>query len=153
MITFLNASLSLWTGLPSAEFSITAEKTLAHFTTPKGWFKKLRISEIVYFRNLKLGYFGDVIEPPSAVFSVCHNLYQKLVFCWHVFWQMHKLQIHKLVSRHDHLNISTMYSVFDWKVFEIISYRWVFLESTKISVSEEPNALERHHFSLCHCGN
>ena len=26
-------------------------------------------------------------------------------------WQMHKLQIHKLVSRRDHLNISTMYSV------------------------------------------
>ena len=33
------------------------------------------------------------------------------VFCWHVFWQMHKFQIHKLVSRCDHLNISTMYSV------------------------------------------
>ena len=26
-----------------------------------------------------------VIEPPSVVFSVCHNLYQKLVFCWHVY--------------------------------------------------------------------
>ena len=33
------------------------------------------------------------------------------VFCWHVFWQMHKFQIHQLVSRCDHLNISTMYSV------------------------------------------
>ena len=56
---------------------------------------------------------------------------------------MHKLQIHKLVSRHDHLNISTMYSVFDWNEFEILSYRWAFLESTKISASEELNALEK----------
>ena len=36
-----------WTGLSSADFSITVELTLAHFTTPKGWFKKLSISEIV----------------------------------------------------------------------------------------------------------
>ena len=66
------------------------------------------------------------------------------------FWQMHKLQIHKLVSRHDHLNISTMYSVFDWKKFEILSYRRAFLESTKISASEEPNAFEKApvHFML-----
>ena len=56
---------------------------------------------------------------------------------------MHKLQIHKLVSRRDHLNTSTMYSVFDWKEFEILSYRWAFLESTEISASEEPNALEK----------
>ena len=59
------------------------------------------------------------------------------------FWQMHKFQIHKLVSRRDHLNISTMYSVFDWKEFEILSYRQTFLESTEISTSEELNALEK----------
>ena len=58
-------------------------------------------------------------------------------------WQMHKLQIHKLVSRYDHLNVSTMYSIFDWKEFELLLYRWVFLKSTKISDSEEPNALEK----------
>ena len=69
---------------------------------------------------------GEYLELPSAVFSVCQNCYQVLVFCWHVFWQMHKFQIHKLVSRHDHLNISTMYSVFDWKEFEILSYRQAF---------------------------
>ena len=56
---------------------------------------------------------------------------------------MHKLQIHKLVSRRDHLNISTMYSIFDWKEFELLSYRWTFLESTEISATEEPNALEK----------
>ena len=84
-----------------------------------------------------------ILELPSAVFSVCQNHYQKLVFCWHVFWQMHKLQIHKLVSRCDHLNVSTMYRVFDWKEFEILSYRWAFLESTEISASEELNTLEK----------
>ena len=56
---------------------------------------------------------------------------------------MHKLQIHKLVSRRDHLNISTMYSVFDCKEFEILSYRQAFLESNEISASEELNALEK----------
>ena len=56
---------------------------------------------------------------------------------------MHKFQIHKLVYRRDHLNVSTMYSVFDCKEFELLSYRWAFLESTKISASEEQNALEK----------
>ena len=93
-----------------------------------------------------------ILEPPSAVFSVCQNCDQKLVFCWHVFWQMHKLPIHKLVSRHDHLNISTMYSVFDWKEFEILSYRWAFLESTEISASEELMLWKRYHLSLWCCG-
>ena len=55
-------------------------------------------------------------------------------------WQMHKLQIHKLVSRHNHLNVSTMYSIFE---FELLSYRQAFLESTEISTSEEQNALEK----------
>ena len=36
-----------------------------------------------------------------------------------------------------------MYSIFDWKEFELLSYRWAFLESTKISASEETNALEK----------
>ena len=58
-----------------------------------------------------------ILDLPSAVFSVCQNHYQMLVFCWHVFWQIHKFQIHKLVSRCEHLNISTMYSVFDWTEF------------------------------------
>ena len=106
------------------------------------------VQEIEYFRNrvFPKSYARLVWGCNWTTFCsmpVCHNLYQKLVFCWHVFWQMHKLQIHKLVSRHDYLNISTVYSVFDSKVFEIISYRQAFLESTKISASEEPNALEK----------
>ena len=36
-----------------------------------------------------------------------------------------------------------MYSVFDWKEFEILSYMQAFLESTEISASEELNALEK----------
>ena len=71
-----------------------------------GWLQKFRNIDIVSLASTR-----GILEPPSAVFSVCQNHYQMLVFCWHVFWQMHKLQIHKLVSRCDHLNISTMYSV------------------------------------------
>ena len=41
------------------------------------------------------------------------------------------------------MTISIVYSIFDWKEFELLSYRWAFLESTKISASEEPNALEK----------
>ena len=103
-----------------------------------GWLQQFRNTDIVPLASPR-----GILEPPSAVFSVCQNHYQKLVFCWHVFWQMHKLQIHKLVSRHDHLNISTMYSIFDWKEFELLSYRWAFLESTEISASEEPNVLKK----------
>ena len=103
-----------------------------------GWLQKFRNTDIVSLASPR-----RILEPPSAVLSVWQNHYQMLVFCWHVFWQMHKFQIHKLVSRCDHLNISTMYSVFDWKEFEILSYRQAFLESTKISASEEINALEK----------
>ena len=111
---------------------------LAHLTTFWRWLQKFCNTDIVSLASPR-----GILELPSAVFSVCQNCYQKLVFCWHVFWQMHKLQIHKLVSRHDHLNISTMYSVFDWKEFEILSYRQAFWESTEISASEELNALEK----------
>ena len=110
---------------------------LAHFTTFSGWLQKFRNTDIVSLASPR-----GILEPPSAVFSVCVNHYQMLVFCWHVFWQMHKLQIHKLVSRRDHLNISTMYSVFDWKEFET-SFRQAFLESIEISASRELNALEK----------
>ena len=88
-----------------------------------GWLQKFCNTDIVSLASAR-----GILELPSAVFSVCQNRYQKLVFCWHVFWQMHKLQMHKLVSRRDHLNISTMYSVFDWKEFEILSYKRAFLE-------------------------
>ena len=103
-----------------------------------GWLQKFHNTDIVSLASPR-----GILEPPSAVFSVCQNRYQMLVFCWQDFWQMHKFQIHKLVSRHDHFNISTMYSVFDWKEFEILSYRQAFLESTEISASEELNALEK----------
>ena len=103
-----------------------------------GWLQKFHNTDIVSLASPRV-----ILEQPSVVFSVCQNRYQKLVFCWEVFWQMHKLQIHKLVSRCDHLNISTMYSIFDWKEFELLSYRQAFLESTEISASEEQNALEK----------
>ena len=101
-----------------------------------GWLQKFCNTDIVSLASPR-----GILELPSAVFSVCQNHYQ--MFCWHVFWQMHIFQIHKLVSRRDHLNISTMYSVFDWEEFEILSYRQAFLQSTEISASEEINALEK----------
>ena len=103
-----------------------------------GWLQKFCNTDIVSLASPR-----GILELPSVVFPVYQNLYQKLVFCWHVFWQMYKLQIHKLVSRHDHLNISTMYSVSDWKEFELLSYRQAFSDSTEISACEEPNALEK----------
>ena len=102
-----------------------------------GWLQKFCNTDIVSLASAR-----GKLEPPSAVFSVCQNHYQKLVFCWHVFWQMHKLQIHKLVSWHDHLNISTMYSVLTEKNLKYYN-TGAFLESTEISASEELNALEK----------
>ena len=57
---------------------------------------------------------------------------------------MHKFQIHKLVSRRDHLNTSTVFlgGHFYRVRNKNLSYRQGFLESTKISASEELNALE-----------
>ena len=46
-----------------------------------------------------------------------------------------------------------MYSVFDLKEFELLSYRRAFLESTEISASEEPNASEKAPVQFVHCGN
>ena len=142
MIKFLNASLF---SFPITEWIrpkwgyMLKQIVFGSFYHPfSGWLQKFCNTDIVSLASPR-----GILEPPSAVFSVCQNHYQMLVFCWHVFWQMHKFQIHKLVSRHDPLNISTMYSVFDWKEFEILSYRQAFLESTEISASEELNALEK----------
>ena len=112
---------------------------LAHLTNLFwGWLKKFRTSEIVNLVSPR-----RILEPTPVVFSVCQNLYQKLDDLLACSWQMHKLQIHKLVSWHDHLNVSTMYSIFDWKEFELLSYRQVFLESTEITAFEETNAFEK----------
>ena len=69
---------------------------------------------------------------------------------------MHKFHIHKLVSRRDHLNIMQCTVFLTEKNFKYyhtgghfyrvrnkcLSYRQGFLESTKISASEELNALK-----------
>ena len=107
------------------------------FYHPSGWLQKISVKQILFPWLVQAREIKVIPEPPSAVFSVCQNCYQKLVFCWHVFWQIHKFQIHKLVSRRDHLNISTMYSVSDWKEFWILSHRRAFLETTEIRASED----------------
>ena len=44
-----------------------------------------------------------------------------------------------------------------WKgatsVYAVAEIKRPFLDSIEISASEEPDALERRHFSLCRCGN
>ena len=72
---------------------------LAHFTTLFRMVTKISIKQILFPWLVQAREIKVVPELPSAVFSVCQNCYQKLVSCWHVFWQIHKFQIHKLVSR------------------------------------------------------
>ena len=45
-----------------------------------GWLQKFRKTDIVSLASPR-----GILEPPSAVFPVCQNRYQMLVFCWHVF--------------------------------------------------------------------
>ena len=45
-----------------------------------GWLQKFHNTDIVSLASAR-----GILELPSAVFSVCQNHYQMLVFCWHVF--------------------------------------------------------------------
>ena len=45
-----------------------------------GWLQKFHNTDIVSLASPR-----RILEPPSAVFSVCQNCYEMLVFCWHVF--------------------------------------------------------------------
>ena len=53
---------------------LSIKMSLVHFTT---LFRMVK--EIPYLRNRMLGVSNNVLEPPSWVFSVSTNLYQKLV--------------------------------------------------------------------------
>ena len=50
-----------------------------------GWLQKISVKQIFFPWLIQAREIKVVPEPPSAVFSVCQNCYQKLVFCWHVF--------------------------------------------------------------------
>ena len=110
---------------------------LAHLTT---LFMVVKKSVL---QILSAGLVWDVIELPSVVFSVCHNLYQTLVFCWHVY---DRCSNNKFINWYPDMTIwilvQSMYSIFDRKEFELLSYRRAFLESTKICGSKETNGLE-----------
>ena len=45
-----------------------------------GWLQKFRNTDIDSLASPRV-----ILEPPTAVLSVCQNHYQKLVFCWEVF--------------------------------------------------------------------
>ena len=50
-----------------------------------GWLQNISVKQIFFPWLVQAREIEVVPEPPSAVFSVCQNCYQKLVFCWHVF--------------------------------------------------------------------
>ena len=50
-----------------------------------GWLQKISVKQIFFPWLVQAREIKVVPEPPSPVFSVCQNCYQKLVFCWHVF--------------------------------------------------------------------
>ena len=53
---------------------------LVHLTTLFRMVTKFHNSDIVSLASPR-----GILELPSTVFSVCQNLYQKLVLCWHVY--------------------------------------------------------------------
>ena len=53
---------------------------LAHFTTLLRRLQKFCNTDIVSLASPRV-----ILEMPAAVFSVCRNRYQMLMFCWHVF--------------------------------------------------------------------
>ena len=84
-----------------------------------------------YFRKT------DILSRQEKLRSYLNRLLQSFLYARTVtkswcsvgmfFWQIQKFQIHKLVSRCDHLNISTMYSVF-WlkRILNIIIQAGIF---------------------------
>ena len=113
--------------------------SLAHFTT---LFRVVK--EIPYLRNhiarhvwwCTWAAFCSIFcmqEPLPKVGVLLENL-----------WQLHKLKIHKWVSRCDYLNASTMYSIFDWKEFELSYWQTLFKESRNRCASEETHSLENY---------
>ena len=104
-----------------------------------GWLQKFCNTDIVSLASPRV-----ILEPHSAVFSVCQNRYQKLVFCWEVFFD--RCTNCKFINWYPDMTIWILVQCtvfFDWKEFEILSHRQAFLESTEISASEELNALEK----------
>ena len=48
-----------------------------------GWLQKFRNTDIASLASTR-----GILEPPSAVFSVCQNRYQMLVFCVAIWIRM-----------------------------------------------------------------
>ena len=118
----LNATKMLITD--DADFLIIVQLSLTHFTT---LFRMVK--EIPYLRNHMLGMSDAVLEPPSVVFSLCKNLYQKLVFCWKVYdrctnWKFINWYLDMTIW------ILVQHTVFfDRKEFEL-SYWWTLLRES-----------------------
>ena len=120
---------------------------LVHLTTLFRIVTKFLNSDIVSLASPR-----GILEPPSAVFSICQNLYQKLVFCWHVY---DTCTNYKFINWYPDVTIGMLVKCTEcfWRtkwfrkgtstVYAIVEIKQAFLDSTKISASEEPNALEK----------
>ena len=98
-----------------------------------------------------------ILELHPAVFSICHNLYQKLVFCWHVY---DTCTNYKFINWYPDMTIGMLVKCTEcfWRtkcfgkgtstVYAISEIKWAFLDSTEISASGKPNALEMHFMLL-----
>ena len=102
------------------------------------WFKKFHISEIVYWwcRSTWTAFRGmSCMQEPLPKAGV---LFENL-------WQLHKLKIHKWVSRPDHLNISIMFRVFDWVEFGLSYLQTLFRGSRNNPECSEVNVFLKKH--------
>ena len=106
----------------------------------------------VYADIVSLASPRGILELPSAVFSICQNLYQKLVFCWHVY---DTCTNYKFINWYPDVTTGMLVkcTTFFWRikcfgkgtstVYAVVEIKRAFLDSTKISASEEPNSLEK----------
>ena len=120
---------------------------LVHLTTLFRIVTKFHNTDIVSLASPR-----GILETHSAVFSICKNLYQKLVFCWHVYdtctnykfinWYL-DMTIGMLVKCTECFWRTKCFGKVTSTVYAVSEIKWAFLDSTEISASGEPNALEK----------
>ena len=120
---------------------------LVHLTTLFRMVTKFRNTDIASLASPR-----GILELCSAVFSICQNLYHKLVFCWHVYDTGTN---YKFINWYPDMTIGMLVKCAEcfWRtkcfgkgtstVYAVLEIKRAFLDSTKISASEEPNALEK----------
>ena len=103
---------------------------LVHLTTLFRMVTKFHNSAIVSLASPR-----GILELPSAVFSICQNLNQKL-FRWHIYDRCTNC---KFINWYPDMTIGMLVQCTVFLIennLNYYSYRWAFLESTEISASE-----------------